>query len=219
MKTILLFALIGSVILLSWACTSQPAAPNAAVSHAANNSTAANSAGHQGMNHGGMDHAGMASSPNAVSAAYDLQFLDTMSHHHQAAVDMAKPAVTKASHAELQTLAKSIISDQEKETGQMKQWRDQWFPGAAPAVNMEMSGMQNSMKGMDMSKLDSLTGNAFDIEFIKQMTPHHEGAVAMAKEALQKSTKPEIKTLAESIIKSQDAEIKQMGGWQNAWSK
>jgi uncharacterized protein (DUF305 family) len=75
------------------------------------------------------------------------------------------------------------------------------------------------MKDMDMSKLGSLTGNAFDLEFIKQMIPHHDGAVIMAKEALQKSQKAEIKRLAESIIRDQEREIKQMKDWQAAWQR
>jgi uncharacterized protein (DUF305 family) len=73
---------------------------------------------------------------------------------------------------------------------------------------MEMAGMSDLMKGMDMRKLESLIGRDFDLESIKQMTPHHEGALKMAQEALQKSERGEIKTLANVIIKSQEAEIK-----------
>ena len=70
-----------------------------------------------------------------------------------------------------------------------------------------------------MKKLDSSSGNEFDLEFINQMIPHHQGAVVMAREALQKSQKEEIKKLAITIIKAQEAEIKQMKDWQTAWSK
>ena len=171
------------------------------------------------MDHGNMDHASMKSSPNASAAAYDLQFLDTMAAHHQGAIEMAGPCSAKAQHAEVKTLCGNIISSQQKEIGEMKAWRDKWFAGAAPAINMEMAGMADSMKGMDMKKLGTLSGNDFDLEFIKQMTPHHEGAVIMAKEAFQKSTKDEIKTLANAIIKDQESEIKQMKDWQTAWSK
>lgn len=161
----------------------------------------------------------MKSSPNAANAPYDLQFLDTMTAHHQGAVEMAGPAAAKVQHSEIKTLAANIISSQQKEIAQMKAWRDQWFAGKEPAMNMEMMGMNDSMRGMDMKMLGTLSGNEFDLAFIKQMIPHHEGAVFMAKEALQKSTKPEIKTLAGAIIKAQEAEIKQMKGWQTAWSK
>ena len=37
----------------------------------------------------------------ANGAAFDRLFLDTMIHHHQMAVDMAKDATTKAEHAEI----------------------------------------------------------------------------------------------------------------------
>ena len=174
---------------------------------------------HQTMKHDQMDHSAMKSSPNAANAPYDLQFLDTMIAHHQGAVNMAKDVETKAEHAELKTLARNIITSQEKEIGEMKAWREKWFAGVAPAMNMEMAGMHDSMKDMDMTKLGSLTGNAFDLEFIKQMIPHHDGAVIMAKEALQKSQRAEIKNLAEAIIRDQEREIKQMKDWQTAWQK
>lgn len=178
-----------------------------------------NTANNQSMNHSEMNHSEMKSSPNTANAAYDLQFLDTMISHHQGAVEMAKMIEAKANHAELKTLGKNIISSQEKEIGQMKSWREKWFASKESALNMEMAGMADSMKGMDMKKLDSLSGNAFDLEFIKQMIPHHEGAVMMANAALQKSQKEEVKTLAKAIIKDQDAEIQQMKAWQVSWNK
>jgi len=44
----------------------------------------------------------------------------------------------------------------------------------------------------------------FDLRFIDAMTPHHQGAVEMAKEAQQKSKRPEIQKLAADIIQAQD---------------
>lgn len=183
--------------------------------------TSANHSGmdHNTMDHSKMDHSEMKSSPNAANAPYDLQFLDTMIVHHQGAVDMAEPAMMKAHHAEIISLAKNITSSQKQEIAQMQAWRDKWFPGAAPAINMEMPGMNDSMKSMNFKQFDMLHGNAFDLEFIKQMIPHHEGAITMTKEALQKSTKEEIKTLANAIISAQEAEIEQMKDWQESWSK
>jgi len=59
----------------------------------------------------------------------------------------------------------------------------------------------------------------FDKEFIHQMIPHHLMAVHMAQMVLNQKTRPEIRTLAQSIIKSQMAEIKQMQQWQQVWFK
>lgn len=174
---------------------------------------------HAGMDHGKMDHSAMKSSPNAAAADYDLQFIDTMIVHHQGAVDMAKLVPSRAEHAEMKKLGVVIIAAQEREIGEMRAWRENWFARQAPAINMELAGMNASMAGMDMKKLGALRGNAFDLEFIRQMIPHHVGAIAMAKEALTKAKKDEIKKLADSIIKEQQGEIDEMRRWQTEWSK
>ena len=164
----------------------------------------------------------MKSSPDAAKQPYDLQFLDTMSHHHQGAVDMAKVAVEKAQHPELKAFAQKIIADQNKEIAQMKDWREKWFAGKPMAMNMEMPGMNDSMKmmmGDEMKKMEAATGNAFDLMFLDMMTPHHAGAITMGREALTKAEHPEIKTLANQIIKAQEAEIKMMADWKAKWSK
>lgn len=167
---------------------------------------------HDNMNHNGMDHSAMKSDADAAKAPYDLQFIDTMIHHHQGAVDMAKMIEGKTQNPDLIKFGKQIVADQEKEIAQMKDWREKWFAGKPRALNMEMPGMADSMK-MDMAKLNNSKDKAFDTAFIEMMIPHHEGAVIMSKEALQKSAKPEIKTLADQIIKAQEAEIKMMRDW------
>jgi uncharacterized protein (DUF305 family) len=58
---------------------------------------------------------------------------------------------------------------------------------------------------------------SLDQQFIDMMVPHHQGAVEMATIAQQRAEHPEIKQLAEAIIRSQDAEIAQMKGWRKAW--
>uniref|UniRef100_A0A832HAG8 DUF305 domain-containing protein n=1 Tax=Oscillatoriales cyanobacterium SpSt-402 TaxID=2282168 RepID=A0A832HAG8_9CYAN len=72
------------------------------------------------------------------------------------------------------------------------------------------SGMNH---GMDLGPANE----EFDLRFIDAMIPHHEGAVVMAKEVLQKSQRPEMKKLANEIIRTQAKEIAQMKAWRAAW--
>jgi uncharacterized protein (DUF305 family) len=170
------------------------------------------------MGHGDT-HSDMQSSSGAASAPYDLQFIDTMSAHHKGAVDMAMLAEKRALHPELKELAANITGDQEREIASMSEWRDRWFPEKPKAVNMAFPGMSHGMGGMDLKKLESLNGNEFDMEFLKQMIPHHEGAVEMAKDVLKQASHLELKDLASDIIKAQQAEISQMNGWLREWEK
>jgi len=63
----------------------------------------------------------------------------------------------------------------------------------------------------------SMMSQGINQHFIVQMIPHHEGAIAMAKVALEKSKRPEIVSLANGIIEAQEAEITKMQGWYQEW--
>lgn len=65
---------------------------------------------------------------------------------------------------------------------------------------------------MQLAMALSYTGNA-DVDFVKAMIPHHQGAVDMAKTVVAFGKDPEVKKIAESIIKAQEAEIGLLTEW------
>ena len=62
-----------------------------------------------------MDHSEMKSSPNASTAPYELQFIDTMIAHHQGAIDMSRLVPERTERTEVRELAGQIIKAQEAE--------------------------------------------------------------------------------------------------------
>lgn len=58
----------------------------------------------------------------------------------------------------------------------------------------------------------------FDRAFIDGMVPHHEAAIAMAQAAIDAGlTNPELVTIANDVISSQQLEIDQMHTWRDDW--
>lgn len=172
----------------------------------------------QSMDKSDMHSMHMASSPNAAKAPVELQFLDTMPMHHKMAMDMANLVESRSSHAELKAMAKKMIEEQQKETAQLKGWREQWYSGKPEAMNMMMPGMSESMKGMSMDKLSAAKGDEFDRMFIDMMSQHHMGAIKMAKTAEPKLQHAELKDFAKKLQAGQKEELAQMKTWKKSWN-
>lgn len=87
------------------------------------------------------------------------------------------------------------------------------------SMDMSSGRMSEHMKqcqGMMKEHLGKADAQ-YDERFIDMMIPHHQGAINMAKDALQKAQHPEIKKLAQNIIDSQQKEIDMLKAWRKEW--
>ena len=141
-------------------------------------------------------------------------FLQAMVPHHESAIDMARVAEREGESSFVKTLAGSITSAQEEEIDQMRKLHERLYrsplrpdEGAHDALGLsaEEAGMNHTDGGA------MLRGKRpFDRAFIDAMVPHHEGAIAMARAVLNETRDPELRKLAEGIIRAQEKEISEM---------
>ncbi|MBE9014382.1 DUF305 domain-containing protein [Pseudanabaenaceae cyanobacterium LEGE 13415] len=166
----------------------------------------------------------------------DQHFIVMMIPHHEDAVAMADLALSRAQHPELKTLARSIKTTQTREIEQMQSWYQQWYGTTVPhwqsgmqinrpehqSAQLGVPGHRGRMRHRGRTRMQSdlaalQNAKNFDRTFIEEMIPHHQMAVMMAQMVLTNSQHPEIQRLAESIIKTQTEEIRQMQQWYQSW--
>jgi uncharacterized protein (DUF305 family) len=87
--------------------------------------------------------------------------------------------------------------------------------GAAPAAAAEKpstAAFRAANARMHRAMDIAFTGNA-DIDFVRGMIPHHEGAIAMARVVLEHGRDAETRKWAADIIREQEREIGEMRDW------
>jgi uncharacterized protein (DUF305 family) len=145
----------------------------------------------------------------------DAAFITDMTAHHEGAIEMARIAQQRAEHPEIRRLADDIMAAQESEISVMKTIRrDMDHMGENGGGHM---GMSDSEMGMSMNPAALETAEPFDRAFIDAMVPHHQGAVAMAKQLLKQGEQPALRKMGDDIIAAQTKEIAQMRKWRKAW--
>ena len=158
--------------------------------------------------------AGCGSGSSRAGNSTDAAFLADMTEHHQAAIDMAKIAKTRAEHQEVRKLADDIVDVQQAEITVMRAISDDLEHSDIEGGHM---GMSQKDMGMSMDPDALKTAKPFDRAFIDAMVPHHEGAISMAQRELAKGTQPALRKMAKDIISAQTEEIAEMQRWRKLW--
>jgi len=165
---------------------------------------------------------------SAATNATDKAFVREMVPHHQMAEKMAGMALMEASHAQIKTLAKSIISAQRAESKRLR--RIAGSIGVTPE-KMSMGGkvtdqmmkdlqtlrVSMSKSSMDMNMTELEGAKPFDRKFIDMMFPHHAGAILMARAEISRGANPTLRSIAAGVISDQSKEIREMNSWRVRW--
>ncbi|HKS43726.1 MAG TPA: DUF305 domain-containing protein [Amycolatopsis sp.] len=170
-----------------------------------------------------------------AAGSVEVGFAQDMSTHHLQAVSMANWERDHTTDPELKQLAFDIQSTQLEQVGRMKGWLMLWGqpeqalgaymtwmtqPGGHDGMNMGAAtpaAAGGQMPGMatneELAKLHSLSGKELDVYFLQLMLRHHQGGTSMAQYAHDHASISAVRTLAQSILISQGAEmemVKQM---------
>jgi uncharacterized protein (DUF305 family) len=147
----------------------------------------------------------------------DLAFAVQMIPHHQAAVDMAQMLLTvDGLDPQIRELAEWVERDQQREIGLMTDWLDAWA-AAHPELDAwhpsdaAMAAVGDGMGTMphDGGPMDLSPGGATH-DFLVGMIPHHEGAIAMARVAVDEGDNAFVDALAHHVMTEQGVEIDAM---------
>ncbi|MDQ3656151.1 MAG: DUF305 domain-containing protein [Chloroflexota bacterium] len=140
-------------------------------------------------------------------------FARDMITHHEQAVEMALLMRDRTTDPLMRSFTTDIILTQTNQMGQMMGWLDVWrlpLTGLDRPMTWMGHGGQ-SMPGMassqEIAELAASEGIEAEIQFLQLMIRHHEGALPMAREILERSDNPVTDRLATSILNAQQNEI------------
>lgn len=166
----------------------------------------------------------------ATPSAVDIGFAQSMSLHHQQAVQMAQ-MMTRSDSTAITGLARNIIGTQLLELGEMRGWLRLWNqsflppetsmnwmllgdepPG--PALRQYLLDCEASPTGMPglatpqaLAALNDLHGLERDRRFLELMQAHHEGGLPMAQFAARHARIHAVRRVAANIVLEQSREI------------
>ncbi|WP_433673968.1 DUF305 domain-containing protein [Microbacterium gorillae] len=155
-----------------------------------------------------------ASASSSAIGAADVMFATMMIPHHQQAIQMADIIGDKTDvDPRVSALAERISQAQGPEIERMQGWLSAWGV-ASDADSANMGGMHHGMSGMlsedDLARLEAAPGSEAGRLFVEQMIAHHEGAIEMARTALDGAQSVEVLELAQQVIDDQTTEIDEM---------
>lgn len=153
---------------------------------------------------------------------YDVMFMKQMVLHHEAALEAAHLAVVQSGNPEVVSIAETILNEQGDEVEMLNAWAGEASAGYVKGGGHSQGSMNHGMGDEEYSmhhggglgyeqqlvELSGLSGEEFDVMFLKFMIAHHQDAVTMGEQF--RTDNMELADYAESVVVSQNAEIEKM---------
>ncbi|TMR03687.1 DUF305 domain-containing protein [Actinomadura soli] len=151
----------------------------------------------------------------APPTAAEVRFVQMMIPHHAQALEMSALAPGRASDKRVRSLASRIDTAQKVEISAMRSWLEQNAEAVLKASGRNHGG-HTGMPGMatsaQLKQLRDANGAAFDKLYLTLMITHHQGALTMVKDVLDRGTDVTVQEMARDVQSTQMAEIGRMQG-------
>lgn len=147
-----------------------------------------------------------------VTNSISHDFVVQMIPHHMAAIEMSKNILKYTTCLPLQEIASNIITSQTKsiENMHMALHRCGELQNALQDVCLYQREFQQITKVMFSQMRGARSTNHINANFLREMIPHHQGAIRMSENALRFEICPELIPILQAIITSQRKGVKEM---------
>lgn len=147
-----------------------------------------------------------------LSDSISHNFITQMIPHHQGAIEMSRNILRYTTNIPLQNLALQIITGQTKSISDMREVLCQCeaVHNCRDDLCRYQIRTRKIMQTMFCEMKHACTSNCVNGNFIREMLPHHCGAIAMSENTLRYCICPELIPILDAIIRSQRQEVRKM---------
>lgn len=153
---------------------------------------------------------GMGSAPQTDSISHN--FIVQMIPHHRAAIEMSRNLLQYTTCVPLQRIAERIVEEQTKSIADMQEA----LCACARLANTEQERCLYARRFGEITRTmfaemgSACASNAINADFMREMIPHHRGAIRMSENALRFPICPALTPILRAIIVSQREGVREM---------
>lgn len=139
-------------------------------------------------------------------------FIVQMIPHHRAAIEMSESLLRYSDLTPLRRIAENIIREQTQSIKDMQKA----LPRCERKLNSRLDLSRYGKRFEEITRVmfsemrSACSDNSINADFMREMIPHHQGAIRMSKNALQYPICPQLDPILKAIISSQERGVREM---------